>query len=331
MVSLTAAGSKLTQLVEDLLAGKRAALAKAITAVESGSALGGTILGRIRATASERLGREVVVGITGSPGCGKSTLTSALLGRLRARHLQLGVIAVDPSSPLSGGALLGDRLRMAEHASDPGVFVRSLSSRGKLGGLAPSAREIVTLMAAAGKDLVVVETVGAGQSEVEIARIADVKVVVTAPGLGDDIQALKSGILEIADVLVVNKGDLPGAEQAASQLRAMQALRPASLREVPVLVTSATEGHGLDELSDTILALGAKRPRADQKAGGLAAVRAALIAEVTSRLRASLEAEGERLDQAYGEAILKGELTLDSAARQIVEQARILPGPPETG
>jgi LAO/AO transport system kinase len=194
------AGETRPDWIEHLLAGDRAALARAITAVENETAEAPLVLKAIRPA----LGRASVVGFTGAPGAGKSTLVSAYVAELRRRNLGVGVVAVDPSSPITGGALLGDRIRMTAHATDPGVFIRSLASRGHLGGLSRTASRVIDVMDAAGKDVVLVETVGAGQSEVEIADVADVRVVVLAPGLGDEIQAIKAGILEIADILVVN-------------------------------------------------------------------------------------------------------------------------------
>lgn len=241
-------------------AGDRAALARAITAVENETADSAPVLRAIRS----RLGRALVVGFTGAPGAGKSTLVSAYITELRQRDLSVGVVAVDPSSPFSGGAILGDRIRMTQHAGDTGVFVRSLASRGHLGGLSRTAARVIDVFDASGRDVVVVETVGTGQSEVEIAEIADVRVVVNAPGLGDDIQAIKAGILEIADILVVNKSDLPFAERSARQLAAMAAQR-GDRRPVPVLQTSAIAGKGVAELADAIQAMG-RRKRPDPKA-----------------------------------------------------------------
>lgn len=242
-----------------LLAGERAPLARAITAVENETAEARAVLRAIRG----RLGHALVVGFTGAPGAGKSTLVSAYVEELRRRDASVGVVAVDPSSPLTGGAILGDRIRMARHATDAGVFVRSLASRGHLGGLSRTAARVIDVFDASGRDVVVVETVGTGQSEVEIAEIADVRVVVNAPGLGDDIQAIKAGILEIADILVVNKSDLPFAERSARQLAAMAAQRNGA--PVPVLRTAATTGQGVAELADAIAALG-RRKRPDPRA-----------------------------------------------------------------
>lgn len=238
-----------------LHAGDRRALARAISRLERGELQPPELA---RALAG-RLGRAHVVGITGAPGAGKSTLVHALLGALLEVGQRIAVVAVDPSSPLTGGAVLGDRVRMGEHGSHPDVFIRSVASRGHLGGLSAQTRGIVDLLDAAGFDTVIVETVGAGQSEVEILQVADTRVVACPPGLGDHVQSIKAGILEIADVLVVSKSDLPGADATARDLRDMLHLRapPApGAWVVPVLGVSAVDGKGVPEL---LSALGAHR------------------------------------------------------------------------
>jgi len=228
-------------------AGDRSAVARAITAVENGHADAAALLAALEGD----LGRAHVVGITGPPGAGKSTLIAALVGECTRRGRRVAVVAVDPSSPLSGGAVLGDRIRMSEVAVAEGVFVRSVASRGHAGGLASATRGIVDLMDAAGFDPVIVETVGAGQSEVAIAALADTSVVVTPPGLGDDVQAIKAGILEIADVLVVSKGDSPLASATVRDLKDMLRLRARrGAWTVPVVLTAATRGEGVAELLD---------------------------------------------------------------------------------
>ncbi len=240
-----------------LLQGERRAVARAISRLEQGAA-GAPAL---RAALTPHLGRAHVIGVTGAPGAGKSTLVHALLGALLHsephRGRGIAVVAVDPSSPLSGGAVLGDRVRMGEHGAHPAVFIRSVASRGHLGGLSPTTRDIVDVFDAAGFGTVIVETVGAGQSEVEVMRLADTRLVACPPGLGDEVQALKAGILEIADLLVVTKADLPGAAVTARDLREMLPLRaaaPAGAWKVPVLAVSAAKGEGLGALLDGIAA-----------------------------------------------------------------------------
>jgi LAO/AO transport system kinase len=188
-----------------------------------------------------------VIGLTGAPGAGKSTVTSALVKAFRARGVRTAVLAVDPTSPFSGGALLGDRVRMQDHATDPGVFIRSMGSRGQLGGLAAATPQAVRVLDAAGYPVILVETVGVGQAEVEIASAADTTVVLVVPGMGDSIQAAKAGLLEVADVLVVNKADRPDTQQCVRDLRSMVALATAEWKP-PVVTTVATSGEGVDEL-----------------------------------------------------------------------------------
>ena len=235
-------------LAARLLAGQTAALARAISIVDRD----GQAVSALLKTIQPHLGRAIVVGFTGPPGAGKSTLVNAFIGEMRARGRTVAVAAVDPSSPITGGAVLGDRIRMAEHTMDAGVFIRSLASRGHLGGLSASAARGADLMDAAGFDVIVLETVGAGQSEVEMAEMADVRIVISAPGLGDDVQAIKAGILEIADILVVNKSDLPLAKRTVGQLQAMLALRAPGDWKVPVLATNAVDRTGLCELADAV-------------------------------------------------------------------------------
>ena len=237
-------------LLAPLFAGERRAIARAISAVENDAPGAQAIAAGI----APRLGRAQVIGITGAPGAGKSTLINALLRELIARGKCIGVVAVDPSSPLTGGAVLGDRVRMGEHGAHERVFIRSIASRGHLGGVSRTTRRIVDVLDAAGFDVVIVETVGAGQSEVEIIEIADTRVVVCPPGLGDDVQAIKAGILEIADLLVVNKADLPGAEITVRELKEMLRLRAARHANVAVLRTCATRGDGIAALVDQAFA-----------------------------------------------------------------------------
>jgi len=234
--------------LEALLRGSRSELARCITLLENG---GPDASALCEAIAPHR-GRACVIGITGPLGAGKSSLVGALTGRLLVRGRSVAVLAVDPSSPTSGGALLGDRIRMGEHAQAEEVFIRSASSRGNLGGLSRAADRIVDAMDAAGFHTVIVETVGAGQSEVSIHRLADASVVVLPPGLGDEIQAIKAGIVEIADILVVNKADRLESAQTVRDLQLASRLRARSDWKVPVLRTVATTGEGVDALIDQV-------------------------------------------------------------------------------
>ena len=231
-----------------ILAGERRALARAMSAVENETAAGKALQRELQ----PHLGRARVLGVTGPPGAGKSTLVNALIGAWLARGARVGVVAVDPSSPFSGGAILGDRIRMGEHQAHERVFIRSLASRGHGGGLSRTAARVVDLLDAAGYERIIVETVGAGQSEVEVAEVADTRVVVCPPGLGDEVQALKAGILEIADILVVNKADLPQAERTERELLGMLSLHRYAGWTPQVLRTVATRGEGVGELTDVI-------------------------------------------------------------------------------
>ncbi len=236
------------ELAQQALAGDRRALTRILSYVENAYDEGREALRLLY----PRSGRAHIVGITGPTGSGKSTLVAGLAREFRRRQRTVGIVAVDPTSPFSHGALLGDRIRMQELTLDAGVFIRSMATRGALGGLAPATNEVVTVLDAVGWDIVLVETVGAGQDEVEIADTAHTTVVMTTPGAGDDIQALKAGILEIADILVVNKADRPGADLVARQLHIYLDLQRNRGWNVPVLPIIATNGQGIDELADAI-------------------------------------------------------------------------------
>lgn len=307
-----------TERIAALMNGDPAALARAISDVERQRPAARSTLEAIQ----PHLGRARVIGVTGVPGAGKSTLISRYVTELRRAGRRVGVVAVDPSSPISGGAVLGDRIRMAEHATDPGVFVRSLASRGHAGGLAPTATHVVDLMDAAGWDRIIVETVGAGQGEVDIADAADLRIVVSAPGLGDDVQALKAGILEIADVLVVNKADLAGADQTAAQLASMLALRAEHARDVSICKTTATTGQGVAELAvivETRLAAGdSRRGCAAQRARRMVAAAAGNL--LTRELR---ELEAPWL-QEICERLQRGQSDLESAARAVLRSGKLV-------
>lgn len=231
-------------LAERMVAGERRAIAAGVTALEALDPGAPALLQALQ----PHLGRALVVGFTGPPGAGKSTLVNTLIAALRQAGKSVAVIAVDPSSPISGGAILGDRIRMTSALDDDGVFVRSLASGGALGGLSPAAVRVIDAFDAAGYDVIVLETVGTGQTEIDVAEVADVRVVISAPGLGDGIQAMKAGLLEIADILVVNKADRDGAEMTHQQLLAALSIRAPGARQIPVVKTIATTGEGIDAL-----------------------------------------------------------------------------------
>jgi LAO/AO transport system kinase len=283
-VSRRADASAVPDLVERARAGQARAVARLVSLVEDESPL----LRPVMAALAPHTGRAHVVGLTGAPGVGKSTSTNALIGALRAAGKRVGVLAVDPSSPFSGGALLGDRIRMQDHASDEGVFIRSMASRGHLGGLSFTTPQAVRVLDAAGFDVVLVETVGVGQSEVEVAGLADTTMVLLAPGMGDGIQAAKAGILEVGDVYVVNKADRDGAERLRRDLRNGLSLaeRAEGSWKPPIVLTVAQSGQGVDEVVEALSShrewLGgtgqlavrrARRARAEVEAVAVAALR----------------------------------------------------------
>lgn len=223
-------------------------LARAITLVEQRDASVRHLLESL----ADRVRRPAVLGFTGAPGTGKSTLVDGLIGLLRRRDLAIAVIAVDPNSPYSGGAILGDRIRMQRHAMDPKVYIRSMGSRGHLGGLSVATREAIRLLGAFGFDWVILETVGVGQSELEVAAIADTSVVVLTPGLGDGVQMIKAGILEIADVFVVNKADLPGAQKTVQEVRSMLSMGPKLAWRPPIVTAVAIRDEGVEDMFEAV-------------------------------------------------------------------------------
>jgi LAO/AO transport system kinase len=304
-------------LVARMRAGERRAISRAVTELERLSAHVPALL----AAMQPHLGRALVVGFTGPPGAGKSTLVNAYTRHLRSAGKTIGIIAVDPSSPISGGAILGDRIRMTATLDDDGVFMRSLASRGHLGGLSPAAVRVIDALDAAGKDVILLETVGAGQSEIDIAEVADVRVVVTAPGLGDDIQAMKAGLLEIADILVVNKADREGAERALQQLKGALSLKAGERAKVPVLKTTATTGDGVDALAAAIAEVGVRATAGDRRERRRRRARF-LIARAAAELVAErVKAGGQGGLDALADAVLTGQLLPADAARQLIDSS----------
>ncbi|MEV5482308.1 MULTISPECIES: methylmalonyl Co-A mutase-associated GTPase MeaB [Streptomyces] len=308
------------QLVEQARQGRPRAVARLISLVEGAS----PELREVMAALAPLTGNAYVVGLTGSPGVGKSTTTSALVSAYRKTGKRVGVLAVDPSSPFSGGALLGDRVRMSEHASDPGVYIRSMATRGHLGGLAWAAPQAIRVLDAAGCDVVLVETVGVGQSEVEIASQADTSVVLLAPGMGDGIQAAKAGILEIGDVYVVNKADRDGADATARELNHMLGLgesrAPGDWRP-PIVKTVAARGEGVDEVVEAL-----EKHRAWMEERGVLAerrrARAAHEVEtiaVTALRERIGDLRGDRRLDALAERIVSGEMDPYRAADTLVD------------
>jgi len=298
-----------TDWSQALKQGRRSDLARAITAVENDTADAPDVL----QAAHVLSGQALVVGVTGAPGAGKSTLVGAYVGELRRRGYTVGVLAVDPSSPLTGGALLGDRIRMLGHAGDAGVFVRSLASRGHLGGLTHSACAVVDVMDAAGRDVIVVETVGVGQSEVEITDLADIRVVVWAPGAGDDVQAAKAGILEIADLIVVNKADLPQAAATEAALRSAASYGSGAAPQV--LRTAATWGDGIVELADAIAGIAAGR-NADISEGAERRLRHQIAGSAAALVADAAAQHSDLITLA--QSVRRGSLSLAVAARRLL-------------
>jgi LAO/AO transport system kinase len=295
-------------LVEQARQGRPRAVARLISLVEGASPQ----LREVMAALAPLTGGAYVVGLTGSPGVGKSTSTSALVSAYRKAGRRVGVLAVDPSSPFSGGALLGDRVRMSEHASDPGVYIRSMATRGHLGGLAWAAPQAIRVLDAAGCEVILVETVGVGQSEVEIAAQADTSVVLLAPGMGDGIQAAKAGILEIGDVYVVNKADRDGADATARELNHMLGLgesRSAGDWRPPIVKTVAARGEGIDEVVEAL-----EKHRAWMEEHG--------VLDVRRRSRAANEVENIALTALRGRiGDLHGDQHLDALAERVATGA----------
>lgn len=308
----------ISDVVARMRNGERRAISGVITELERLSAAAPGLLQALQ----PYLGHALVIGFTGPPGAGKSTLVNAVIARLREQGRTVGVIAVDPSSPISGGAILGDRIRMTAALDDDGVFVRSLASRGYLGGLSPAAVRIIDALDGAGFDVVLLETVGTGQNEIDVAEVADIRVVISAPGLGDDIQAMKSGLLEIADVMVVNKADRPGAEQTMQQLLGALSIRATISDKVPVLKTSALNGEGVAKLVETLDTIGERVTEADAVTRRRRRARY-LIARAASDLVAQrIKSGGKTSLDPLADAVLSGTMTPDAAARRLLDSIR---------
>jgi LAO/AO transport system kinase len=306
-------------LVERLLAGNRRALSRLLTLIENDAPEGRRALRLLY----PRSGKAHTVGLTGSAGSGKSTLSGAIAREMRRRGRTLGIVAIDPTSPFSQGALLGDRIRMQDLTSDAEVFLRSMATRGNLGGVAPATAGVVTALDAFGKDVVLVETVGAGQDEVEVAAMADTTVVVLTPGSGDDVQAMKAGIMEIADILVVNKCDLPNADLLARQLASIVDAAPGQ-RRTPILQTAGALGDGIDALLDALeehraYITASKTREAHRREQAQHQVLALARQRIIDRLVAQHTTDG-RLD-ALVEQVARRELDPHSAADALISDA----------
>lgn len=324
-------GARVAALIDGATAATRGsvrAIARLVSLIEAGGDTAAAVAAGLRG----RPRRAAVLGITGPPGVGKSTLITALIGRYRARGARVAVLAVDPSSPFSGGALLGDRVRMGAHSTDPGVFIRSMSSRGELGGLSAATAGAADLLSAVGFDVVIVETVGVGQNEVAVLRLADTVLVVLAPGLGDGVQAAKAGILEIADVLVVNKADRDGLATTVRDLKSMVALGRSGSADpdrwrIPVLTTVAVEQPGsaragIDQVLD---AVDAHRQHLDRNDGAAARAtrraEAAVEALVLQRLQAALrDPAGHAVLSRAALAVAGGGEDTHSAAQRVLRE-----------
>jgi GTPase len=312
--------AKTAPLAERLLAGEKRALARAITLIESDDPAGWELVREVY----PRTGKARIIGFTGPPGVGKSTLIGALTGELRKAEREVAVLSIDPSSPFTRGALLGDRIRLTDHFLDPGVFIRSMASRGALGGLSEAALQVALIMDAAGKDDVLIETVGVGQAEIDIVDHADTIVLALMPGSGDSIQALKAGVMEIPDVIVVNKADHPMTDTMVREVRGVLALsQDPEGWKVPILRTEAARGEGIEELAVRIKEhrefIEAKGTLAERRARNL---RSEVLGIATSRMRRRLEqtvsedpATAELLER-----VVRRELDPATAASELLEK-----------
>jgi LAO/AO transport system kinase len=315
------AGTTSSDLVERLLAGEKRALARAISLVENGDPAGAELVAEVY----PRTGKARIVGFTGPPGVGKSTMIGALVKELRSRDRRVAVLSIDPSSPFTRGALLGDRIRLSEHFLDEGVFIRSMASRGALGGLAEATLQAALVMDAAGFDDVLLETVGVGQAEIDVVDHADTVVLALMPGSGDSIQALKAGVMEIPDVIAVNKAEHPLTDTMVREVRTALSLGPSGDWKVPIIKTVASEGRGIPELLDAIEAhrthVEETGTLEERRARNL---RSEVLGLAAARIRRELElriAEDESVARLL-ESVVRRETDPASAAAELLEQSR---------
>lgn len=308
--------TSLSGTIREITEGSTRAIAKTLTVVENGTGNFRDILDGLFG-----LQRGFTLGVTGPPGAGKSTLVNRMIGRYREKDHRVGVIAVDPSSPFSGGALLGDRLRMQSHASDPGVFIRSMGSRGHLGGLSGATRDAATVLSAAGFSPVIVETVGVGQAEVEVAELADITVLVLVPGLGDDVQSMKAGIMEIGDVIVLNKADRNGIDQLESYVNASLELMPSHMKRPAVIRTSAVDGQGLQDLWEELDRLSAGISAEERISRSAIRTLNEILSENGRALFEKLLEQEYNGRKAAEELILSGEVSPYAIGKKLLERA----------
>jgi len=306
-------------LAKEIIKGNPIAIARGISLVENESSKVQEVMKKI----FPYTGRSIIVGITGAPGSGKSTLADKLIGVLKKEGKKIGIVAVDPSSPFSGGAILGDRIRMMSHSTDPEIFIRSMATRGHLGGLAKTSGEAITILEAAGKDFILIETVGVGQDEVEVVKLADIVLVVLIPGVGDDIQAFKAGIMEIADIFVLNKADSPETDKTERQLKAMLDLGLKNKDRPSVVKTIATEGKGVESLVGEINEIISRR---DQKfkASRKKKMISWLLKDIVSEKIYKTVAENVKISEfeGYIERIYKREVDPYTVADEIIRRLK---------